>query len=195
MRRSVYPILILCLLAMTGLQPVKKVRTIPKSDKQIKESRFPEENPKVQQNTLLNKSSFIGLRYGPELPEGLIEKAGALIDGPNGSELALEHIVKGNEEMIWVEKLTGRDNYGKPYWEVLDVLMLPRIKANQALIFGVLGCMYNKRYDPKTIVIADEQKRGPYYKKNRYAWRLNPNTNKLEPVSIRKIRCEYSSCE
>jgi|ERR1044072_9115987 hypothetical protein len=190
-------LLISLLPVMASMQTVRQTTRITGSSEPIKENYFyySQPNSDVQPDPLSDQPLYIGLRYGPDLPQGFVEISGAAVDELNGIEYAVAHIAKGNEEMLWFEKLTHRNARGMACWEVLDVRPLPRMKANQLLLFGILGCEYNKKYDSEIVAIVDEEKTGLYLTRIRYAWRGNRRTGKLEKISTRKIRCENSGCE
>jgi len=123
-------------------------------------------------------SRFIGLNT-PPLPAGLSEGFGLIINDSN--DYALSMVLNGESKMLWLEKLTGRDENGAAYWIVVDVLGLPKLDNNAILIPD--GCSLNGTPDSEIIVAA---RNGSIL----MAWRANTTLDRFEAISTAGIRCD-----
>lgn len=132
---------------------------------------------------------FIGLHHGPSLPPGLKQVAGGLISETNDAEeYAVSEVHKGKMRMLWFERLTHRDNSGKAYWEVKDVLAIPKLRRRQILVYTI--CFSSDNLDREVIAIADYQPDEEFLTHIRQAWRANRKIGKFETIPIEGIKCE-----
>lgn len=122
-------------------------------------------------------SHYIGLRY-PPLPSGLTEGISMLIQDAEDYSLFL--FSEGENQMLWLSKLTHRDANGNPYWEVQDVLDLSDLKAGDVLIPD--GCSLNGVPDNEILVAG---RNGVMIS----AWRANTTLNVFEAISTTGIEC------
>jgi hypothetical protein len=136
------------------------------------------------------KAQFIGLRYGGELPLGYEFIGGALISDPYRDEkqYGVTHASKGKVFMLWLERLTHRDEKGRPFWEIRDVLFLPRLAKGQMLFYT--NCSVRGKPDAEVMAITDAPPRGRLSGRVRYAWRANRQTEKVEVLPVEGIKCE-----
>jgi hypothetical protein len=122
---------------------------------------------------------YIGLHY-PPLPDGLSEIFGLLISDSNDYSLTL--VSDGENKMLWLEKLTHRDPSGKVYWEVKDILELPKVDGDVVLIPD--GCLLNKKLDSEIFVIGNVTNETILF-----AWRANTKLGIFEIISANGIEC------
>ncbi len=137
-----------------------------------------------------DKTPYIGLRHGDDLPRGLKWVGGALLSDPykkDEKQYGVTQVMKGQSNMIWLERLTHNDPAGKAHWETRDVLFLPVIRKNQLLFY--VDCFLNDKPDPELVVIVDNIVRGGYYSTARSAWRANRQTERFEPLPPKGIKC------
>lgn len=143
-----------------------------------------------QQNAVTTDlSKYIGLRYGPNLPRGLVYGGGGLISDPykDTTQFGLAHITRGTTNMIWFELLTHHDADGKAYWEVLDVTSTPPLRRKQYVM--VTLCLFNNNPDPEIAAVVESVPRS-YNLRVIKAWRANRQSRKLEAISVKGVKCE-----
>ena len=130
---------------------------------------------------------YIGLRHNSTVPANLKDVGGALVsEVGDAREYGLSEIHKGRVRMIWFERLTHRDETGRPNWEVKDVLVLPALRKNQVLVYAM--CYSGKQPDKEIVAIADYQD-AEFLTRLHRAWRANRKTEKFEPISPKGIKC------
>lgn len=135
-------------------------------------------------NNLMN--SYIGLKHKNDgnLPDGLIDNGGWLYEfiDPIDDTYICAIISKGNQEMIWLEKVTERDANGSPAEvEVLDVLLLP--KTNHEITMYLIKD--GQHLDGFGIVRYTDTE---YFEDFYQAWRVNLTTEKFEEISIEGLK-------
>ncbi|HEX8494805.1 MAG TPA: hypothetical protein VF658_18325 [Pyrinomonadaceae bacterium] len=142
-----------------------------------------------QRNASAGESAkYIGLRHGPSLPAGLQEVGGSLVsDVGDVKEYGMSEVHKGKVKMLWFERLTHRDDSGAAYWEVKDVLVLPKILRKQILVYSL--CFLAQKPDGEIAAIADEEFEAEFFTRIRRAWRANRKTEKFEEISVKGIKC------
>jgi len=143
-------------------------------------------NINEEKDNQILESPYIGLKHKNDgnLPDGLVDNGGWLYEFINlmDDTYICAIVSKGNEQMIWLEKVTKREENGSPAEvEVLDVLTLPKnnhelttylIKDGQHLEgFGVV------RY-------TDTE----YFEDFYQAWRINPANEKFEEISTEGLK-------
>lgn len=144
---------------------------------------------KAQDKSAAGPGKYIGLRHGPSLPRGLKGTGGGLIsDASDAEEHAISEVQKGRVKMLWLDRLTHRDDSGKAHWEVKDVLVLPAIPRKQVLVYAL--CFSGENRDKEIIAVADYQPGEEYLTRVRRAWRANRKTEKFEEILTEGIRCE-----
>ena len=140
----------------------------------------------VKQNT--DTTKYIGLRHGP-LPPGLKSRGGSLVSAVgDAKEYGLAEVHRSTTKMLWFERLTHRDDKGVAYWEVTDVMVLPRITKKQVLVFAF--CLLNNQPDGEIVAVADYVEGVQYFTRVRRAWRANRQTEKFEVIPTKGIKCE-----
>jgi hypothetical protein len=123
------------------------------------------------------RKSYIGLRYGPGGPEGQQRYFGVLED------YGVAQVKRGNVEMLWLERMTGRDASGRAIWEVLDVVLLPPMSKTDYLQGGHLVCLLNGVADPEIIAIFKGEPKNGVMDHVGQAWRANCRTGRFESIS------------
>ena len=122
---------------------------------------------------------YIGLHY-PPLPDGLSQIFGLLIWDSN--EYSLTLVSDGENKMLWLGKLTHQDSSSEAYWEVKDILELPKLDGDVVLIPD--GCLLNKKLDSEIFVIGNVTN-----EKILFAWRANTKLGIFEIISANGIEC------
>lgn len=122
-------------------------------------------------------SHYIGFRY-PPLPVGLTEGISMLIQDAEDYSLFL--LSEGENQMLWLSKMTHRDANGNPYWEVKDVLDLTDFQAGDVLLPD--GCSLNGVPDNEILVAG---RNGVMIS----AWRANTKSSVFEVIPINGIEC------
>ena len=122
---------------------------------------------------------YIGLKFGRDLPKGIKYSGGYLLD----DRLSLRQVRSRQRIMIWFDQFLFRDSTGTAHFQVLDVLVLPKIRSGQVLIFGTCLFKGDNRYDPEIIGIGDDNG-SPSVRRIRVAWRANRTTQKFESISV-----------
>ncbi len=136
-----------------------------------------------------DKSRYVGLRHGADLPAGHKEIAGALVSDPykDKKQYGLSHVSRGSVNMVWFEILTHHDSAGRPFWEVKDVLFLPVIQKRD--YFLLINCQVKGKIDPEVIAIVDSRSVRGFHPVKR-AWRANRRTEMFEVLALTGIKCE-----
>jgi hypothetical protein len=141
----------------------------------------------VKQSTGVGK--YIGLRHGQELPQGLKRVGGSLV-AMAGEEkgYGMTEVLRGTTRMLWFERVTHLDDKGIPYWEVKDVMVLPRLPRKQVLAY--YGCLLNNRADNEIAAVLDYEPDVEYFTRARRTWRANRQTGKFEVIPTKGVKCE-----
>ena len=146
--------------------------------------------PAAQQSASAAEASrYVGLRHdGRALPAGLKSVGGSLVSHPyeDAEQYGLAEIHRGRVKMLWFDYMTHRDSAGKPYWEVRDVLVLPRIPRGQLLCYA--NCYSGKKPDGEIVAFA-EYTDTEFLTRVRRAWRASRKTGKFEVIPVKGIKC------
>ena len=82
-------------------------------------------------------AKYIGLRYGASPPDGVRILRSEQVSGANDvNEHLVSEVEGGGMRMLWLERLVSRDSAGLTSWEVRDVLVVPPLRKNQALVLS-----------------------------------------------------------
>lgn len=139
------------------------------------------------------KNDYIGYKhkgviYGETLPNGAKDLGGGLLSNEN---YGVTRFSKGKKYMLWLEKITSRDNRGIPSWEVKDVLNFDALKKNQEFMFSLSSsCMQNGKANMDLIVMTELLPKTKTYNILK-AWKANAKKERFEKVSTKGIKCEY----
>lgn len=140
---------------------------------------------------VLEPRRYIGLKYHARaMPPGLKHLGGWTL----GSAHSVSEVARGELRMLWLERLIGRDKRGRPSFEVLDVLVLPAIAADESLAHY---CARDGAEDGNDLV-AIAKDASP--KKDRYsrllrAWFLDTGKGRIEPVPVEGVSCFNTAFE
>ena len=131
------------------------------------------------------KVSLLGTRFGPDMPKGYEEVGGGVISDENHrmTQFAIQLVRKGDEEMVWLSRVTGADPSGRLSYQILDVLVLPQRKRGEIVTW--LACCFGGKRNDSIIAYTDK-----YYYRVLRAWIANRKTGRIEEVSTRGIVCQ-----
>jgi hypothetical protein len=148
------------------------------------------ESAEAQTNTAETGSRYVGLRHGPNLPRGLVDKGGGLITDPYKDKIqfGMSQVSRGATNMVWFELLTHHDSEGKAYWEVLDVVTTPPLRRKQLVMLTL--CLFNDNPDPEIAAVVEPLPRHNYETRIIKAWRANRQTRKFEAIPLTGVKCE-----
>jgi hypothetical protein len=133
---------------------------------------------------------YKGVVYGKTLPNGVKDLGGGLLSNDN---YGISHFSKGKLQMLWLDKITGRDEKGVPNWQVKDVLRFDELKKNQTLLFSYASsCLKNKKPELDLVVLAELNPKTKKYKIVK-AWKANVKTEKFEKLKTKGILCEVEA--
>lgn len=143
----------------------------------------------AQSGSQTDAVKYIGRRYGPTQPPGIKYVGGALISElEDQKEYGISQVHKGRVKVLWFERMTHRDERGVPYWELMDVLVVPPHTRKQVVVYAT--CLMENRADKEIVAIADYQPGEQYFTRVRKAWRANRQTEKFEVIPTKGIKCE-----
>lgn len=128
-----------------------------------------------------------GVVSGETLPNGVKDHGGGLLSNEN---YGVSRFSKGKKDMLWLEKITDRDEKGVPSWQVKDVLTFDALKKNQQFLFSYSSsCRQNGKESLDIIVMAENSADRKSYKVLK-AWKANHKKEKFEKISTENIKCE-----
>jgi hypothetical protein len=131
-----------------------------------------------------------GVTRGEKLPNGATDLGGGLL---SDEDYGVSRFSKGNEFMLWLEKIVDRDEAGVPEWEVKDALVFETLRKNQVFLYSYSSpCTIGGEADLDLIVMAEKQTKKRAYRILK-AWRANVETEKFEEISSEAIACEYAA--
>lgn len=134
------------------------------------------------------RAKYVGLEHRP-LPAGLKDLGGALIGPVAEPQYGLALIARGRTRMLWLSRLTRRDEAGRPTWEVRDVLFLPAVGRGEVLAYAL--CFSNGKPDPEIVAIAAYERDREFFTRIRRAWRADRREERFESVPAKGIKCEH----
>lgn len=130
-----------------------------------------------------------GVIRGETLPNGVKDHGGGLLSNEN---FGVSRFSKGKKEMLWLEKITGRDEKGVPSWQVKDVLTFDTLKKDQQFLFSYSSnCRQNDKETLDLVVMAEQSADKKSYKVIK-AWKANHKKEKFEKISISNIKCSVT---
>jgi hypothetical protein len=135
--------------------------------------------------------SLLNKEFGPDsFPNGFEEQTGVVIGFVEGNEFIIAHVTKKETQMLWFCKLTHRDQEGRPFLKILDIIIMPSIHSEEQLLLG--NCKFEGIFDQEIITVVkffDNHSQVEV----RHAWRANRTTMRLEKVSLEKVTCSDQS--
>lgn len=134
--------------------------------------------------------SYIGIKVPPP-PEELVEEYGFQEFIGEAPPWIIVHKIfimrQGNARMLWIGILS-QETGPQGYVRIFDSIPLPPMQDGDTLI--AFSCAHNNESDPALIVIAGGHPREVVQGIDiRYAWRIDPSSIRLTPVSYRDISC------
>lgn len=130
---------------------------------------------------------YKGVVYGETLPNGVKDHGGGLLSDEN---YGVSRLSKGKKDMLWLGKITGRDEKGVPSWQVKDVLTFDTLKKNQQFLFSYSSsCLQNGKEALDIVVMAENSADKKSYKVLK-AWKANHKKEKFKKISTKNIKCE-----
>jgi hypothetical protein len=131
---------------------------------------------------------YIGLTFSNDnIPDGVVENGGFLYNftEPQTSEYACTLMSKDGLDMLWLERLTGRNAQGIAEFEVVDVVALPEQDYVLTTFLLKDGASCEGFGLAKNANIDEE-----YFKEFYKAWKVNPQTEKLEEIPTEGLQGE-----
>jgi hypothetical protein len=130
---------------------------------------------------------LIKREFGPDsFPQGFEEQTGYVFGFLEGDEYVINHVSKNGTHLLWFCKLTHRDEIGRAFLRILDIVILPNLASEDQLLMG--NCQYDGEPDPEIISIgrfsSDEAQ-----VKIKYAWRANRISKVFEKIPIDLVAC------
>lgn len=131
-------------------------------------------------------NSYIGLKHKNDgnLPDELVDNGGWLYQfiDPIDDTYICAIVSKGNQEMIWLEKVTEREANGSPAEvEVLDVLLLPK-SNHEITMYLIKDGQYLEGFG--IVRYTDTE----YFEDFYQAWRIDLTHEKFEEISTEGLK-------
>lgn len=142
-----------------------------------------------------DKNSLIGIKH-PPMPEGIQETGGWSVHQEISNRThSITSVSVDEKEFLFLDRISGRDSQGKPFFQVVDVLPLPPIETEKEDVLGGSPylCHINGEYDPTLIVIAQLEDSNTEFLTNiRKAWRVDLEAEKFKEIDTEGVefRCE-----
>jgi hypothetical protein len=132
--------------------------------------------------------NFIGRRFSRlKKPEDMKFLLGSVIRGPG--EYSVHEVISGQTlHMFWLEKLVCRNNQGKDFYEIVDVITLPPLAKNEMVVASY--CSVGGQMDPEIIGLGEYECGNLQLSTINKAWRINRQEGKFEPLSTENISCD-----
>jgi len=131
--------------------------------------------------------SLIGLEFGPDsFPSTFEDKTGYVMGFLEEDEYIIDHVSHNSDELIWFCKLTHRDEEGRPFLRILDILILPPLSQDEQIFLGTCRCRTVE--DPEIVAIVKLIQNEVSAEVIR-AWRANRQTKIFEEISASDVLC------
>ena len=131
---------------------------------------------------------YVGFQHGPELPAGLEDLGGALMNDAGATEYALEYLGTASRQMLWLSRFTHQDPQGHPHWDVRDVLEIPALAPGETLSFGGF-CRIDGARDAEVVAVVVARD-GESLAIVRRAWRADRMGERFEEIPTAGVVCE-----
>lgn len=127
----------------------------------------------------------------PPYPNG-VEPGVELLIGLSDEEWGLESLSINDVHYLALEKLMSRNDMGEVLWKIYDLVRIPILSANEAVIPS--GCMINNKIDDEVFVIAllDSESNFIRFVENKNvlkAWRAERDIGKFLEIDTANITC------
>jgi hypothetical protein len=130
---------------------------------------------------------LIGMEFCEDsLPSEFVEHTGYVLGPMEENEYIIDHVSKGQTQLVWFCKLIRRDLTGKIHLKILDILILPPFTEDEQLLMGT--CSFQSQPDPEIIAIVKFVE-SEAINVIRHAWRTNRSKQKFEEVPASQISC------
>lgn len=140
----------------------------------------------IDSSNPLNIKSYEGIKI-PPLPDGIVEEFTFITpygEGPSWRITYELHFVRQEDRgVLWLSVPLENGNAHR----IFDAIPLPAVQAGDVLI--PFTCRQNDLMDLFLVVIAAYPKEGESATDIRYAWRIDPTSTALQPVSKGGIVC------
>lgn len=139
---------------------------------------------KAKKDILPENPPLIGLKYGPGVPKGYEDLGGGIMADQRHAltEFGLQYVRSRKDEMMWFCRIVGKDPSGKPIFQIMDVLALPRRDKNEIVTW--FACFFNGRRNEQIITYTDK-----YFFKVHRAWFADRQAGKIREISPQGIVC------
>jgi hypothetical protein len=125
-----------------------------------------------------------------DLPGGFFDLGGSVIGTHVRTLYSFAHVCRGNKHQIRLQRLVSRDETGKAIWNDVESLSIPRLSADELLVYGRWStCSRGGRPDPAIIAIVVKTDE-PEFRVIRSAWRANLETEKITHIPHTGIICK-----
>ncbi|HEX8904726.1 MAG TPA: hypothetical protein VF771_07795 [Longimicrobiaceae bacterium] len=104
-----------------------------------------------------------------------------------GREYGIRLTVIGSDTLLFLDRLTSRDERGRRGHEVVAAAHAPPIPTGHQLAFGV--CRARKQLDSRIVAVVRSEDT-PFYTSVAAAWRADVTTSRFEPIPVAGIDCE-----
>ena len=131
--------------------------------------------------------SLLGTEFGPEnFPEDFQEQSGYVFGFLVGDESLINHVTDDKNQFLWFCQLTRRDESGRPYLKILDIVVLPEFESDERLMMG--SCLFEKQEDEEVVVLVNSS---PEDLSTRVvkAWRASRSEKKFLESPVEKVTC------
>ncbi len=129
--------------------------------------------------TKAEKHPLIGVNL-PLLTEAVEERGGWSMEPP----YYVQQVLMDGQELLLLNRLI-RDSQGKPFLQVVNVLLLPPM-AETEKIAGGSSCLVNGKPDSQLIFVVKSANYPPYFTKASKAWRVEGE--KFKEVKVQRLR-------
>ncbi len=106
---------------------------------------------------------LVGINY-PPLPEG-VESISSWV---TGGSYTVRQVLVNKQKLLLLNRLSKRDQQGKGFYEVINVLALPPITETEEILAGT-SCTVNGKEDRDFIMIMKSNDNTPHLTKARKA--------------------------
>ncbi len=139
-----------------------------------------------------DKASYIG-RLNPPFPDECTHKESGLLG--EGITAAYTRASCNGKEVLWLEsfvKLEGKE----AIWQIVDEIIFPDLAQDKVLDVQYCSLKNNKQFAIAAAGYWVKARDGSYYAKPIVAaWKLNHLRLKIEPISPKKVICEYEEID
>ena len=135
-------------------------------------------------------ADYIGLNESSMPPE-LLDEGGFVVGEILSTEYSVQIVQQGNIMMLWLERMICRDDEGKAYWEIRDVLLLPALRENEELILS--NCTSNGEFSTEIVAVGEFIPGVDNPTKIVYGWRVDLYNESFEQLFPDRITCDLTN--